>query len=244
MSDNPYDCPAVAALYDTLNPWGACDDFYLDLVMGASRVLDVGCGTGHLLHRAREHGHTGTLVGVDPAQAMLEVARARTDITWTHGDLSTHAWEGEFDLVTMTGHAFQELRTDTEATAALTAMRRALAPGALAAFETRNPAARAWQRWTTDHPQHATTPQGVPITDVNDATPPTPEGSVSFTSTTTSPAWDTPLLTHSTLRFMDAHHLDRLLRRAGLGAVERFGGWDRSPLTPDSPEIITLARAI
>ncbi len=69
-----------AAWYDVLNPWGPSDDFYLDLVMSAACVLDVGCGTGRLLHRAREVGHTGRLCGLDPDPAMLEQARARTDI--------------------------------------------------------------------------------------------------------------------------------------------------------------------
>jgi len=69
-----------AAWYDVLNPWGPSDDFYLDLVMSAACVLDVGCGTGRLLHRAREAGHTGRLCGLDPDPAMLEQARARTDI--------------------------------------------------------------------------------------------------------------------------------------------------------------------
>ncbi|WP_017569076.1 class I SAM-dependent methyltransferase [Nocardiopsis halotolerans] len=243
MSDSPYDSPDVAALYDALNAWAPSDDFYLNLVMGAHAVLDVGCGTGQLLHHARARGHTGRLVGLDPARAMLEVARTRTDITWVHGDLRTHTWHGEFDLVTMTGHAFQELRADAEVTAALSAMRRALAPGGLVAFETRNPAVRPWEKWTPVHPQHATTARGVRITDVNDAAPPTPEGLVSFTSTTSSPDWDRTLVTHSTLRFMDAAHLDTLLARAGLAATERFGDWDRSPLSADSREIITLARA-
>ncbi|WP_190394598.1 hypothetical protein [Nocardiopsis deserti] len=47
----------------------------------------------------------------------------------------------------------------------------------------------------------------------------------------------------STLRFVGVDHLDLLLERSGLRAVERFGNWDRSPLTASSPEIITLARA-
>ena len=67
----------VAALYDLLNPWGPSDDFYLSFVMAAPSVLDVGCGTGRLLHRAREAGHTGRLCGVDPDLAALERARRR-----------------------------------------------------------------------------------------------------------------------------------------------------------------------
>jgi SAM-dependent methyltransferase len=56
-------------------PWGPSDDFYLSFVMDAPSVLDVGCGTGRLLHRAREAGHTGRLCGVDPDVAALERAR-------------------------------------------------------------------------------------------------------------------------------------------------------------------------
>jgi SAM-dependent methyltransferase len=65
----------AAALYDLLNPWGPSDDFYLSYVMDAPSVLDVGCGTGTLLHRARECGHTGRLCGLDPDVAALDRAR-------------------------------------------------------------------------------------------------------------------------------------------------------------------------
>lgn len=240
---NPYDDPAVAALYDHFNPWAPCDDFYLDLVMKAPAVLDVGCGTGLILRTARERGHTGRLVGLDPADAMLDIARTHTrDVDWTCGDLATHTWNGGFDLVTMTGHAFQELLTDTAITGALTAMRTALNPGGLVAFETRNIGARAWEQWTPDHPWSGTLPDGTRVTDVNDARPITPQGLVTFTSTTTSPDWDEPLSTVSTLRFLTADHLDTLLAAAGLTAVQRYGTWDRTPLTATSPEVITLAR--
>jgi len=49
-----YSDEAAAALYGVLNPWGPSDDFYLALVIEATSVLDVGCGTGALLHRARQ----------------------------------------------------------------------------------------------------------------------------------------------------------------------------------------------
>ena len=56
--------------------------------MAARAVLDVGCGTGSLLRRARELGHEGRLCGLDPAAAMLAQARTRPDVEWRLGDLS------------------------------------------------------------------------------------------------------------------------------------------------------------
>ena len=58
-----YSDQEVAALYGILNPWSQSDDFYLGLVMNARAALDVGCGTGVILHSARLDGHTGRLCG-------------------------------------------------------------------------------------------------------------------------------------------------------------------------------------
>ncbi|MGQ4333886.1 methyltransferase domain-containing protein, partial [Streptomyces hayashii] len=71
MVDHSFADLALAALYDSINPWGPDDDFYLDLVSSADAVLDVGCGTGRLLARAAAAGHPGRLTGLDPAAAML-----------------------------------------------------------------------------------------------------------------------------------------------------------------------------
>lgn len=141
---------SLAALYDRFSPWEQRSDldFYLRLVMSASAVLDVGCGTGALLHRARESGHTGRLCGLDPAVGMLEQARIRSDIEWILGDLASVGWHEECDLVVMSGHAFQVFVEDDELRIALGAIRSALTDDGRFAFETRNPLIREWERWT------------------------------------------------------------------------------------------------
>src|SRR3981081_2071370 len=107
MVDHLFSDAGLAALYDAFCPWKSRRDldFYLKLVMHATAVLDVGCGTGALLHRARETGHTGRLCGLDPAAGMLEQACKRSDIEWILGDLASVGWDREFDLVVMSGHA-------------------------------------------------------------------------------------------------------------------------------------------
>src|SRR5206468_3108943 len=105
----------------------------------ADSVLDVGCGTGTLLHEARQARHSGRLCGIDPASGMLSRARRRTDIEWVLGSLQSASFTAEFDLIVMTGHAFQAIINDEELQDFLVAVRSALAPGGSFAFETRNP---------------------------------------------------------------------------------------------------------
>ncbi|GAA2274731.1 hypothetical protein GCM10010145_51610 [Streptomyces ruber] len=74
---------------------------------------DVGCGTGALLRRAREDGHTGRLCGLDPADGLLKVARRRPDVERVLGGLATAPRrDRESGLAVMTGHAFRELLGD------------------------------------------------------------------------------------------------------------------------------------
>src|SRR5271156_513842 len=121
MPDRLFSERSLAALYDLFSPSDRRSDFdfYLPFMMSARAVLDVGCGTGALLHRARESGHRGRLCGLDPAAGMLEQARKRTDIEWILGDLASVNWDREFDLVVMSGHAFQVFVTDDDIRVAL-----------------------------------------------------------------------------------------------------------------------------
>ena len=135
--------PRLAAVYDHLNPPGKEDGFYAALA-GAppSIILDMGCGTGRFACQLAKLGHRVT--GADPAGAMLGIARGREGgerVTWVETDAAGLHLATRFDLIIMTGHAFQTLLSDTEIHAALQAFARQLA------FETRNPLAREWETW-------------------------------------------------------------------------------------------------
>ncbi|MFE2499373.1 class I SAM-dependent DNA methyltransferase [Streptomyces scopuliridis] len=261
--DHAFSDERLARLYDVLNPWGRSGDdaFYLDLVMSARSVLDVGCGTGSLLHRAREAGHTGLLCGLDPAEAMLDRARVRPDIEWISGDLASAGAlvaapvtasampsatpsvgrDRRFDLVVMTGHAFQVLVEDDELRASLAAVRSVLADDGRFVFETRNPPARAWESWTPDHAVEVTTADGAVVRVAHQVETPVDGDVVSFTTTFTSPDWERAEVSRSSLRFLDRDALSSFLSGAGLVAERQYGDWARGPLTGISPEIITVA---
>jgi SAM-dependent methyltransferase len=242
--DHSFTDLSLAALYDSLNPWGPGDDFYLGLVREARAVLDVGCGTGRLLRRARAEGHPGRLMGLDPAAAMLvQARRARPDgVEWVLGDTQVRSWGGEFDLVVMTGHAFQELTGDEEIRRLLHAVREALRPGGRFVFETRNPAARAWERWTPERVHEVTAADGTPVRMWHEVQGDgLRRGRVRFTATYEGDGWPAPRVSHGVLRFLDDRALRDVLGEAGLSVVAQYGDWQRGPLTAAGQEIITVA---
>ena len=192
MVDYLFSEPRLAELYDAFCAGREDFDFYLPLVMSAESVLDVGCGTGELLRTARKAGHTGRLCGLDPAEAMLDQARKRPDIEWVHGDLASVDWRSEFDLIVMTGHAFQVFVEDDQLHASLAAIRSALTEDGRFVFETRNPSARGWEAWTPDNAVEIVHGGSV-VRMAHQVETPVAGDVVSFTVTYTSPSWDEPL---------------------------------------------------
>lgn len=241
MVDRLFREPLLAELYDAFCVGRRDFDFYLPLVMSAARVLDVGCGTGELLRLARRSGHSGRLCGLDPADAMLDQARKQEDVEWVLGDLSSVDWEREFDLIVMTGHAFQVLVEDDQIRDALGAIRSALTDSGRFVFETRNPRVREWESWV---PENAVTVEhgGRAVKMARQVEEPVIGDVVSFTATFSSPSWDCSQVSRSTLRFLSEDKLCGFLDGAGLVIEEQLGGWERQPLTSASPEIITVAR--
>ncbi|WP_017589045.1 class I SAM-dependent methyltransferase [Nocardiopsis ganjiahuensis] len=247
MDPHAYSDDDVAALYDVLNPWAPCDDFYLSHVMAAEAVLDVGCGTGTMLHRARAEGHPGRLCGIDPDLPSLRRARTRRDVEWAEGravDIARRPeWQGEFDLVIMAGNAFQVFVGDEELRDSLAAVRTALRPGGRFVFGTRNPAARAWERWTPENAAEVVDHHGRELR-VEHRVESVVDGVVTLTETTAARDGEPLRVDRGVLRFTAAEEIDRFLAGAGFQVAERYGDRRRGPLTGASGEIVTVAHAV
>jgi SAM-dependent methyltransferase len=231
-----------AAAYDELNSDDHDYRFYAALAdeLGATSVLDLGCGTGTLTRLLAARGRAA--VGIDPDPEMLRVASQRpggADIDWRLG-FSDCADTDSADFAVMSGHVAQVFRDDQTWSAALHDLRRALVPGGTLAFESRNPAARGWERWTREATLR---------------TLDTPEGPVEFWHET---AWvSLPLVAYDTvtrnlhtgdeetdrdvLAFRDVAALIRSLEAAGLSVSRQYGDWQRTPLAPNSRELILVA---
>jgi hypothetical protein len=65
---------------------------------------------------------------------------------------------------------------------------------------------------------------------------------VTFTTTFSSPRWEQDEVSQSTLRFLSNDCLASFLSEARIAIDEQFGDWNREPVTPISPELITVAR--
>ena len=152
MPDQIFDNTRLAAVYDyiegdrsDLDPYAAMIDEFR-----ASRVLDIGCGTGSFSTMLAARGVK--VIGVDPADACLNIARQKLHsdkVTWVHG-IAPDVLPLHVELAFMTANVAQVFLTDEDWCNTLCAAHSALRSGGRLIFESRDPARRAWESWTRD----------------------------------------------------------------------------------------------
>ncbi len=172
---------------------------------------------------------------------MLAVARDRPHgdkVEWIEATAQAFRSPKRFDLVVMTGHAFQVFLTDEDVHAVCLTMREHLAEGGRVVFETRNPAVdwqANWDGWT-----ERLEVDGGPV-EVSCRCKPMAGQRVRFEMRYAFP--DEELVSTSELLFPSHKEVEAHLLAAGLRAKRVQGDWDGSPFDPErSHEMIVTAR--
>jgi SAM-dependent methyltransferase len=240
MHDPHYVNPRLAELYDLACGWSADRDFYLSLA-GASRqrILDLGCGTGLVCraYAARNHDVTG----VDPSITMLDVARLAPHgkaVEWVHSSAQAYRSDKRFDLIIMTGHAFQVLLSDEDVLATFASMRFHLNPDGVIAFESRNPTIDWKSRWDYDIDLES---RGTPVR-MSSRFLAMKDDRMSFELRYEFPG--ETLVSPSELRFLPRRGIEERLVASGLYVDRLLGSWSAEAFgEASSLEMIFIVRA-
>jgi SAM-dependent methyltransferase len=221
--------PRLARVYDAFD--SPRDDLgaYLGIAaeLGARRVLDVGCGTGCLAILLAAAGYA--VVGVDPAAASLEVARAKDGagaVTWLLGEAATVPATGA-DLAVMTGNVAQVFLTDADWAQALRAIYTALRPGGHLVFETRRPERQIWREWAADTAPVILDVPGVGLVERRQEVTAVRLPFVTFQDTYTFLAGRVSVTSESTLRFRGRAEVESGLAAQGYRVLDVRDATDR-----------------
>ena len=242
MTRDPYGDPDLVTLYDVDNPGGRDHAFYRALAdeQHATRVVDLGCGTGLLTRSFAGPGRV--VIGVDPSATMLDFARCQPGadgIDWVLGDATALPDNGDVDLVVCTGNAMQHISTQ-ELPTALARIAGALRPDGVFCFDSRNPSFREWEGWT---PQATSGERQTPFGHLREWLEVTSVDNgklVVFDAHNVID--DGPVRTFtSELHFRTGAEFAEQLAAAGFIHVDIAGDWDHGPVTDASTVLVVRA---
>lgn len=236
--------PRQVLIYDAVNSYepGTQPDFYLGVAeqVSAETVVDLGCGTGIITLELANRGYR--MIGIDPSPLMLEMAQQKPGadrVQWVHGGVEQLGTPGA-DLAVMSGHVAQFMLTDPEWMEALAGLKEALRPGGYLAFESRDPRAREWERWSGRKRIATDSPLGR-IESWTEAT--NVEGDVVYAvGHRRLVQSNEELVSPFAIRFRSEQLLRQSLMSSGFSVESVFGDWDRRLSSPGERELIVIAR--
>lgn len=238
-----YDDARLAAVYDVDNPDGPDHDFFRALAdeVSATRIVDLGCGTGILTVTLTRDDREVT--GIDPAPAMLDYARNRPGADrahWIQGTSDKLAPDSA-DLVLMTGNVAMHIIGD-EWHRSLSDIARGLRPGGRLAFETRNPSARAWEHWN-----EPTTERDTPVGRLRESTvtdPPDRAGVMIMHCRNEFQEDGAVVENDLRLQFRSFEQVRTDLSQAGLRVLHVWSDWRRTPFRGTAAEPLMVFEAV
>jgi ubiquinone/menaquinone biosynthesis C-methylase UbiE len=203
VPDRIFEEPRLAEVYDDLDADRSDLDVYLSVAqeLEARSVVDIGCGTGTFACLLATNGFE--VVGVDPAAAMLAVARRKVGadlVRWVHG-VAADLPAMQVNLATMTGNVAQVFLEDHEWAETLEAAHRVLRPGGSLVFESRRPERKAWLEWNSVDSFERGEIDGIGVIETWDEVIAVSPPFVTFRGTIVFHADGTTLVSQSTLRF-------------------------------------------
>lgn len=249
-----YSSFGLAEVYDASYADRPDTDFWLAVAAaGGDPVLELACGTGHVLLPLARAGHE--VVGLDLSAPMLGVCRekmrdeaseVRERVTLHEGDMRAFDLGREFRTIICAFNSFHHLRSAEDQVACLDACRTHLAPNGLLFLDLFNPDpelpgdsaqppaisdvewidGRRIRRWMSacEYDRAAQSNECEMSYEVIEA-----DGSSRILAETFS------------LRIVYRFELEHLLARCGLRIAALYGGYDRSPFAEDSIGMIAMA---
>jgi SAM-dependent methyltransferase len=241
QTDPIFSDPRLAIIYDAFD--GERHDLvhYVKIIkdLKAEVVIDLGCGTGCLSLLLAEEGIRA--IGVDPAQASIEVAKSKDGadkIEWIVGDACTLQTDGA-DVVVMVGNVVQAIVAPLHWELTLSHAHAALRTGGHLIFETRIPDAKAWTCWNKESSFQSIEVPGVGRVDgwvdLIDVSLPL----VSFRWSYFFHATEDTLQSDSTLQFRTLSDIESDLKKHNFEIVEVRDAPDRPGL-----EYVVIAQAV
>ena len=209
-------------------------------------VLEVACGTGRLTLPIAREGID--ITGIDISAPMLEQARVKSaaenlDVEWLEQDCRSMSPGRQFALIFSATNAMQHLLDVDSACAFLRSAREALLPDGRLIIDVFNPSPAKLLRPASERYLHKTITAS--------------EGNTIRVETASSYQADRQIL-HFDLYYLNGSEVLRtksvnmrcffpeellaLCKFNGLEVVARFGNYDESPFTADSPKQILICR--
>jgi SAM-dependent methyltransferase len=225
--------------------------FYADLAKQVGgTTLEVACGTGLVTIPLARQGIS--ITGMDIVPAMLAHAQNKSaalglSIRWFQCDARNFDLHEQFSFIYMTGNAFQAFLNNADQQDLLYNIRKHLATGGIFAFETRNP---NWSDCSTDLNETEwmtyTNDKGftVRITETRQYDHAAQVLAYTLFRRWTEAGDAKERITRIAIRYTFPQELNALLERSGFRVMHQYGDWDKSPLTKDSPSIISVCMLI